>query len=347
MSHVADIPASQIATAELRAILERLLSDHFGAPQHITALEHHPSPYQSSFAIEEIILDLDHGTTLQLMLKDVGWQGLLEPARHTKPHFLVDPLREIEVYRRILAQHRLGTALCYGAVVQRRRGRYWLILEKVPGLELYRVGIDIWRQVSICLAGMHGHFATHIDLLSPNDTPHLLRYTGDFYRRWMRRAAAIVRKRVAPSAQERRSIDWLVGRYSQVVELLVALPVTVIHGECYASNMLVEQRANGLRVCPIDWEMAAVGPGTIDLAALIAGSWTDQERMSLALAYHSALMPQSRWRPSPAEFLVALEASQLHLAVQWLGWSSDWSPPPEHAQNWLAVAMRAAEQLEL
>jgi thiamine kinase-like enzyme len=33
-------------------------------------------------------------------------------------------------------------------------------------------------------------------------------------------------------------------------------------------------RTEGWRVCPVDWEMAAVGPGLIDLAALTAGWWT-------------------------------------------------------------------------
>jgi thiamine kinase-like enzyme len=156
-----------------------------------------------------------------------------------------------------------------------------------------------------------------------------------------------VRRRAAPSAQERRSIDWLAGHYNQVIERLIALPLTLIHGECYASNVLVEERADGLRVCPIDWELAAVGPGAIDLAALVAGSWTDQEWASLVMAYYDALEPCSYWRPSPAEFLAAVDASELHLAVQWLGWSSGWSPPSEHAQDWLAVAMHAAERLGL
>lgn len=347
MSQTANTPTSQIDTAELRVILEQLLRTHFGVPRQIVDLKHHPSPSQSSFAIEEISIGMDDGTILQLLLKDVGRRGLLEPARRAKPHFLANSLREIETYQRILAPHHLGTALCYGAIVNRRRGRYWLFLEKVPGLELYYVGIDIWRQVASWLADMHRHFATQADLLDPTSMPHLLRYTSDFYRRWMRRAAAIVRKRAAPSAQERRSIDWLAGRYSQVVERLVALPLTLIHGECYASNVLVEERADELRVCPIDWEMAAVGPATIDLAALIAGSWTEQEQLSMVMSYQGALVSQSWWQPSASELLAAVDAAQLHLAIQWLGWSSEWSPPPEHAHNWLAVAMRAAERLGL
>ena len=35
------------------------------------------------------------------------------------------------------------------------------------------------------------------------------------------------------------------------------------------------------------------------------------------------------------------------LAVQRLGWSDSWSPPEEHAHDWLAEALRAAERLGL
>jgi Ser/Thr protein kinase RdoA (MazF antagonist) len=281
------------------------------------------------------------------LLKEVGQRGLLECARPAKPDFLSDPLREIETYRRILMPHHLTTATYYGAIVNPRTGHYWLFLENVPGLELYRVGIDAWQHVSRWLATMHAHFAGDIASLTPSQTAHLLRYTGDLYRLWMHRAQAIIHKRASVRDQDRRTIDWLAERYDRIVEHLLALPATVIHGECYASNVLVEERSDGLRVCPVDWEMAALGPGTLDLAALISGSWTDQERTALVMAYWSALEPHAGWSSSPKAFLAAVDASQVHLAVQWLGWSSEWSPPPAQAQNWLGVAADLAQKLGL
>jgi hypothetical protein len=43
----------------------------------------------------------------------------------------------------------------------------------------------------------------------------------------------------------------------------------------------------------------------------------------------------------------AMAACRLQLALQWLGWSRDWSPPPEHAQDWLSEAVCVAERLGL
>jgi aminoglycoside phosphotransferase (APT) family kinase protein len=147
-------------------------------------------------------------------------------------------------------------------------------------------------------------------------------------------------------------LEQLFVNYDRVVERLTALPVTFVHGEFYASNVLVhglaqEEEGEGLRVCPVDWEMAAVGPGLIDLAALTAGGWTADEREALALAYHAAFVPHENWPPAPEAFLVALDYCRLHLAVQWLGWSPGWSPPPEHAQDWLDEALGLAEKLGL
>ena len=71
-----------------------------------------------------------------------------------------------------------------------------------------------------------------------------------------------------------------------------------------------------------------------------------RNRERLARAYFDACLPAMRgsgWE----DFLDALEHFRLHLAIQWLGWSRDWSPPAEHAHDWLADALRLAEGLGL
>jgi hypothetical protein len=343
-----DTPRQRVDTPELTAALEEALSRHSGKQQRIAKLERRPTSYSTSFAIEELGVRLDDGTALELMFKDLSQQALLETARRVKPAFLYNPLRETETYRAILLPYRLGTAVCYGATVDHRSGRYWLFLERVPGRELYQVGeFATWQRVARWLALMHTRFAGETETLA-RAVP-LLNYDSDFYRLWLRRARAFLGQ-TGPSQPTgvRHGIERLAKRYDGVVERLVALPVTFIHGEFYASNVLVQERAGGsLRVCPIDWEMAAVGPGLVDLAALTAGGWSADERTGLALAYRAALPPHDGWPPAPDVFLEMLDYCRLHLAVQWLGWSSGWSPPPEHAQDWLGEALSLAEKLGL
>jgi hypothetical protein len=297
--------------------------------------------------MEELDVRLDDGTALQLMFKNVSRQTIPEVARLAKPAFLYNPLREIEAYRTVLASDFLGTATCYGAVVDPPAGHYWLFLERVTGPKLWQVGeLPVWQEAARWLAALHSRFAGETELLTGRRAGQLLRYDGPFYWRWPRRARAFLRH-AGPSVpvSARRRMEELAGRYGEVVERLLALPVTVIHGEFYPSNVIVQEAGSALRVCPVDWEMAAVGPGLIDLAALTAGTWTDEERAALVSAYHEALRPDGAWPPPLDEFETALGFCQLHLAVQWLGWSPDWTPPPAHAQNWLGEALRLAEKL--
>ena len=336
-------------TETLRATLEGALCDHVGAARCIVSLERRPSAYRTSFALEELDVGLDDGSTLRLMYKDLGWGALHEAARQAKPTFLYDARREIETYRTILAPWGHGTAVCYGAIIDERSGRYWLFLERVPGTELYQVGdFGTWRRVAHWLAGLHARFAGTPELAAVAQTAHLIDHDEHFYRAWMRRARAFRADASprSPSDHARYAIERLASRYERVVARLTALPRTLVHGEFFASNVLVEETPWGLRVCPVDWEMAGIGPGLIDLAALIAGNWTEEEKQALALSYRAALPPELRW-PTEDSFLAALDYCQLHLAVQWLGWSSEWSPPVEHARDWPGEALHLANKLGL
>ncbi len=347
MIHQAGAPEQRIGTAELCVALEAALSRRSGAQRRVAGLERRPSAYSTSFAIEELGVRLDDGTRLRLLFKDLSRHALLENARRVKPAFLYDPLREIETYRSILEPNRLGTATCYGAFVDHRAGHYGLFLEKVPGVELYQVGdFATWQKVARWLATMHARFAGETERLAR--AAPLLRYDAEFYRLWIQRArTSWGRAEPSQPGDVRSGMERLARSYDRVVERLATLPVTFIHGEFYASNVLVHETEGKLRVCPIDWEMAAVGPGLIDLAALTAGGWNADEKKALALAYHAALAPRDGWPPASEEFLTALDHCRLHLAVQWLGWASGWSPPPEHTQDWLGEALSLAGKLGL
>jgi aminoglycoside phosphotransferase (APT) family kinase protein len=317
---------SRVATDELVAALEPAVG-------RIGRLDRRASEYCSSYTLEELDVELAGGAILQLMFKDLGRESLLGGARAAKPDFLYDPRREIEVYRRLLASQRLGTAACYAAVCDESAGRYWLFLERVDGLALKHTGeLDAWQAAARWLARLHA-------IRRPTDDSYLMRHDVSLFRLWPNRARHILAARDVVGRDVRIRIDKLAAGYEAVVERLTALPVAVIHGEFYASNVLVA----GERVCPLDWEMAGVGPGLIDLAALTAGKWTDAKRAALAGAYHAALDGP----PPLADLLANLDWCRLHLAMQWLGWSSDWAPPPEHVQDWLGEVLGLSEKLRL
>jgi aminoglycoside phosphotransferase (APT) family kinase protein len=292
---------------------------------------------------------LEDGTALPLLFKDIGWHALEAGARRAKPAFLHHPLREIEVYRTLLAAAGLGTATYWGAAVDEPSGRYWLFLERVAATALYQMGeVEVWQQAARWLARLHARFAAEAGRPEFGQGARLLRYDRDSYWLWLRRAHGFLCGAGSVWQGARRDgFERLANRYGAVVERLLGLPVTLIHGEFYASNVLVRGTPGGLRICPVDWEMAAVAPGLLDLAALTAGRWTAQQKTALALAYRDALAAEGFPRPPVDDFLTALALCRLHLAVQWLGWSPGWRPPAEHTQDWLGEALGLAQGLEL
>src|SRR5205807_8220445 len=105
--------------------LEQLLG------QGIESLRRTPYEYGTSFALDALEVRAADGSETRMLLKDLG--GASEKARSVKPLFLLDPLREIEVYREILAGRGLGAAHWYGGGVGRGGGRYGVSWERCLG----------------------------------------------------------------------------------------------------------------------------------------------------------------------------------------------------------------------
>lgn len=314
-------------THELITALERAI----GKP--LVELRRSPSPYATSYALEELVVQPVGEPALDLMFKDLGAPSAT--ARAVKPSYMVDPLREIEVYTELLPGSQLSTAKCIGVSIDPARSRYWLFLERIRGVELYQVGARAaWEVVARWLAHMHGALARR-----SSGCRRLLRYDAELLTRWADRA---VEYAAAPHGDR---LGEIAARYDTVLDIMLVAPATPIHGEFYASNVLVDDPSSPSRVCPVDWEMAALGPPLIDLAALVSGAWSAPDRDAIAAAYYSALPPAERL--AERDFGIALDACRLHLAMQWLGWSERWSPPAEHTTDWLATALGLAASLGL
>lgn len=336
MSAPSGSEAHGVSTGTLVAALERELRGAGRGGPRVLRVERRPSEYGSSYPIEELDVTLDDGATLALMFKNVG-PAAARDGHPVKPALVYDPLREPLMYRDVLAARALGTARCYGVLIEPDTGDHGVLLERVDGLPLCFSGeFDAWIAAARWLARLHALFAG--EALARLSGLPLLRYDRDFYRQWVVRAVEY--------RDSAKAVVWLAERYDRVIERLDALPPTLIHGEFYASNVLTQQTEAGLRICPIDWEMAAIGPGLIDVAALVAGRWTDDQRRRLAAAYSEG-MTETGSSCELEDMLEALDYCRLHLAVQLLGWSRDWTPPQEHRQDWLATAVQIAERLRL
>ena len=304
--------------------------------------------YHSSFAIEVIEVEVADGAKRSLIFKDLSPVAMLPEARRVRPRGIYEPQREVIVYREILSKADLGTAFCFGSLVDPIADRFWLLLEKVDGNELYTIGdLSVWCHVARWLAQMHSQFSTR-----PSKREHdgaLLKYDEDFFARCWDRAKLQLKHHAAAGIVDPEIVRFIGAEYRRAAARICELPRTLIHGEFYPSNVLVSGCDRDFRICAIDWETAGIGTGLVDLAALVSGGWTQSEREQLSRAYFDELTGGELTGIHAVGDFETLQrdllACRLHVAVWWLGWTSDWQPPPEHQQNWLREAIEISQQL--
>ncbi len=283
------------------------------------------------------------GRSADIIVKDVTRSALLPGARQVKPAFLHDPHREPAMYRDVLGDVD-GPAAYLGHHLDESTGTMLLVIEHVAGLELGDVGeFSVWVDTARWLGAFHAS-----DAATAAADVGLLQHDSDLYHCWLERAVAATGRLRSP---ERKRVNHVLGVYRDVaVERLISAPSTLLHGEMYSSNVIVGgARVDGTlcdarpRICPVDWETAGLGPAVLDLAALITGDWGPDAVDSLVGAYcESAGVVEG----DRCEFVGELAASQLQLAVQWLGWFVGYDPPPWQARSWVDEAESAAARLE-
>jgi Ser/Thr protein kinase RdoA (MazF antagonist) len=238
-----------------------------------------------------------------LLFKDCGARD-----GASRPGFLADPLRELEAYPLLPAA--AGAPRCLGTLI----GRAWLFLELVEGIPLWQADdMGAWEAAAARLAALHA--------APVPQGARLLRHDAAYLGRWVDRALAHTPALTGAEPAARAA-----------VERLAELPAVLVHGEAYPSNVLID---GDDRARLVDWETAGTGSGVLDLAALTSGAWDPAERDRVVAAYGAAAGATA---PSAAE----LAAARLLVALQWLGWSRSWTPPPEHRHDWLGDALALA-----
>jgi aminoglycoside phosphotransferase (APT) family kinase protein len=128
------------------------------------------------------------------------------------------------------------------------------------------------------------------------------RWIGEFHRRWETQAPPVdglnaldfrflaqwCERALATIDAVARNVDvcGATRSYRNDIELLLAAPPVLLHGDCFASNALRDDGGIWLT----DWELAALGAGEVDLATLTLG-WPASNVSACTSAYCDARWP--------------------------------------------------------
>jgi Phosphotransferase enzyme family len=246
----------------LRGELQRLLVNVLPTGARIVGIDRAPAGSATSHECNRLTIRVCSGTEVILFLKEFRSAALAADRTPALGGVHRRAARELSVYRDLLADAGLGTASYYGAFEDTEDGRLVIALEFVDGARLRSCTLDAWIAAARWLGHLQAYFARH-----PERRPasHVLLHHDFFGARAEGAAQAVAQ--AAPHLAGR--LAGVTKNYHRLVDVMTGQPRTLVHGSYRSQNILVVS-ATG-RVCPVDWEFAAIGSPLYDLAFVSDG----------------------------------------------------------------------------
>ncbi|HEV8718406.1 MAG TPA: phosphotransferase [Candidatus Binatia bacterium] len=318
--------------AELQGTVEALLTRRLGYSVKIARLERKPSRFATLFPAEVLAIGFENGQKISLFLKHLGPEQSDHPDKQCRD-------REVRVYEELLANDSLPVPKYYGSSWNQTTGRHEVFLEYVDDWNLRYHAIEHWLTAARSLGRLHAHFAGWAEKLLACE--FLLPFNDSYFHEWANRALDTVSQYSDGLAAAFRSV---VKNYAGVAEALGRQPVTLVHNDLSPKNVIADRSSSPARICCVDWEMAGVGCGLIDLAHLKYGLDPENERKMCA-AYCSEFVGTSLLPTSREELTRVLAASELVNISHRLSHSKIWGIPAGKVAEWVTEAKNALSQI--
>jgi aminoglycoside phosphotransferase (APT) family kinase protein len=293
-----------------------------GSRAEVLDVHRTPSPYATVSAAEVVSVELASGERVSIFVKHIGEQQRDHPDKRVRE-------REVRVYGELLGEPGLPVPRFLGSRWNEVTGRRELFLEHVDGWNLKYQELRHWYTAVRHLAQLHLALARRGDRLLERD--FLLRLDRAYLFAWAGRALAAVSSLSAELASRlRRTVDDL----GTAADLLSEQPPTLVHNDLAPKNVIADTSVSPARTCIVDWEMAGVGCGLIDLAHLTYGLPPGEaERM---FDFYEEELTGTGLIPSDDEAERLLAACQLHGTLYRLAHADAWRLPLERVEEWIA-----------
>jgi len=291
----------------LRSCIDGIVEEQFpGKSCLIEAVQRNRSRFSSFYASDVITVRFAGGDEYKIFLKDFG------SFDHPKDSMDQRRDREVAVYRDLLANSGLGTASYLGAVLDEGRGRFWLLLEFVEGLPVSHLEFDDWVPAAAWLGRMYGNFRDRRDLWGNCDL--LVQHDASYFDST---AQAALESVTGFSPELGRRLEPIVRRYAGAVKTMISQPPTLVHGTYRPAQIIIDKARQPQRICPVDFEKAAVGASLYDLT-FIADGFETPRLHQLFDSYRAEAERCGVRVPDNAEMTYVVDCFRLHRIVNWL-----------------------------
>lgn len=299
-------PSDKADERILRQCVARIVADRFGSRPAIVDVRRARIRYIGSYDCDTVTVQLTNGEEFKLFLKDFGFsqRSKDEPEQRRE--------RELRVYRDLLAGTDLGTPIYYGSIWDESQGRFWLLLELVEGTVIKDHNVETGVMAAGWLGQMQGFFIRHAEYLTGCD--FLIRHDEGFFQSKAELALRDVAQ-IAPASAPR--LAKIVERYDQAIKVMATQPRTLVHGGYIPWHILLDMTAEPVRVCPIDWELAAAGATLYDLAFFTDGV-EPPVRDRIWEAYRRAARQYNVPLPDKTQMGYIVDCFRLHRIFDWL-----------------------------
>jgi hypothetical protein len=248
------------ASRLLRCLERHAIPRTVGRRARVAHLSRSPSQSATSYDSEVVSVRLADGTEMRFFLKDYGGSRRPRPAPARRRE------RELGIYRHLIGDGEIGTARYCGAVWDDGAALHWLLLEFVAGTELRQMELRFWIDAARWLGRLQGRFAGSPALAGV--MPLLERHDAHFFAAKAECARRSV-SHCSPALAHR--LEGILERYEPSIDLIAGQEQGLVHGHYEAANILVGGGRGPVRICPVDWELAALGSRFFDLASLCDG----------------------------------------------------------------------------
>ena len=312
--------------------VEQLLARALGRPVTFRRLRREPSAFTTLFPAEVLSAELEGGGEVSVFVKHLGQEQSDHPEKQCRD-------REVRIYEELLRDADLPVPRYHGVIWNEASGRLEVYLEHINDWNLKYQGLEHWFTAARRLAQLHAHFAGQSEKLRASE--FLLRFDADYFSEWAERALSVVQNL---SAELGAALKRVTSNYDRVTAILTGQPLTLVHNDLSPKNVIADRSCRPARICFVDWEMAGIGCGLLDLVHLKYGLDRESDRTMCAM-YCDALADTTLLPATPDGLARLFAACELHKTLYRLSFAKTWQLPIERTAQWVAEAGQFFERV--